>query len=139
MVHELPADHQDDYDDFMAGDPSTPFTWSDGTPGFTSPTALNRLQAHYAGRLKPPPSRVLPTTHANFAASKLATVSKLESDDTVASADPPQHVRDYHYHSYLAGAAANYDPSTDDREYGYHDKFGTWHAMSPPTHSYGRR
>jgi len=58
----------------------------------------------------------------------------------VASGDTPHHVGDYHYLSYLAGAAANYDPSTDSHAYGYTDKFRvcTWHALSPPTtHLYG--
>jgi hypothetical protein len=33
-----------DYDDFIQGDPSAFFTWSDGKPGATSPGAVNCLQ-----------------------------------------------------------------------------------------------
>ena len=131
MVAELPDIHRVDYDDFMQGDPSTPYVWSDGTPGATSPDALNRLQAYYAARLGNPTPK---STHVHLVASKLASGDKVESGDVVASGDTPQHVRDYHYHSYLAGAAANYDPSTAGREYGYEDKFGACHAMTTPAH-----
>jgi hypothetical protein len=64
MVTELPDIHRVDYDDFMQVDPSTPYVWSDGTPGATSPDALNRLQAYYAARLGYPPPK---STHVHQA------------------------------------------------------------------------
>ena len=42
----------------------------------------------------------------------------------------PQNVRDAQYHAYLSGAAANYVPSADPREFGYEDRDGNWHPMA---------
>lgn len=42
----------------------------------------------------------------------------------------PQNVRDAQYHAYLSGAAANYVPSADPREFGYEDRDGNWHPIA---------
>jgi hypothetical protein len=46
---------------------------------------------------------------------------------------PQQQARDaaYHRDSYIAGAASNYVPGDDDREWGYYDKYNNFHPTSP--------
>lgn len=49
------------------------------------------------------------------------------------SAEVPQHVKDANYHAYLSASAAHYDPEEDQREFGYEDRDGTWHPVTPST------
>jgi hypothetical protein len=99
----------EEYSRFTDAPGGAPYSWDDGEVGVPDYKCAGRLEAYYQS-----------ITGEHPKARHVFTASV-----------PTQQARDAAYHSYLAGAASNYVPDDDNREWGYYDKYNRFHPTSP--------